>query len=152
MEGSINQRRSRLAQSPLPGTLSTIALSRQLLRPAPQLLLKRYIPRALHGSHESREILLLRLDDSDALFLQPQRRIQEVADVLLTGLLRRELHPQLPAGLAFLSRQLSELRSKSRVRLGELRHLCIGQSNPCLGELGYAFAELLLENRTAGVR
>jgi hypothetical protein len=125
----------------------------KLLRAPPELLLESNVSRALDGCHEPREILLLFLDERDALFLQPQGCVEQLVHVLLirlasSGHLEPELLPRFP----LLCRQLVEPRRKAAVGLLQLSHLPIGQSDPILRHLGSALAELLFQGRTIRLR
>ena len=67
--------------------------------------------------------------------------------LLIGAVSRSHLETKLLTRLTLLHRDLIELRSKASVRLLELRHLCIGKSDPFLRELRNLRAELLLERR-----
>src|SRR3984893_6394653 len=149
--GSDLQARSRLLLTH-PALLRAILFS-QLLGPSPKLLLKTDIARALHRSHEPRELPLLGFDDRDALFLELQRRVEQGVDTLLVRLASRsQLLAELAPGFPLLRRDLTELGGKTGVGLLQLRLLCLGESNPVLGELGDALAKLLLQGRPVRFR
>ncbi len=118
----------------------------QLLRSASHLRLKRQITRALNGSHEFRQILLLRFYERDTLLLQTQCVVEKSADVLLVCLISSgHFRAELPPGLALLHHELILLRREPRIRLRELGELGIGETEPLLRHLGGLFAEALLE-------
>jgi hypothetical protein len=110
------------------------------------LLLQRDVPRALHRGHEPREIFLLCFNESNALFLQLQSPVEQVAYMLLIGLARRgHLQAKLSPRFALLHGKLIELGSKASVGLLQLCHLRVGQSDARLRKPGNALAKLLLE-------
>jgi hypothetical protein len=107
-------------------TLSCIVTG-ELLRAPSDLSLKRQVACALDGSKESRQILLLRLDERDALFLQTHCIIEQRTHVLLVRLISRgHLNSQLAPRLALLHHELILLWGEPRIGLGELRELRIG--------------------------
>ena len=123
-------------------------LAVELLRTSAELLLKCDVSRSLDRRHEPREFLLLGLDDQDALLLESDGCVEQVAHLLLVRLASRShLLPQLAPRFALLCRDLSELGSEAGVGLLQLRHLRIGESHTVLGQLRHALAKLLLEGR-----
>jgi hypothetical protein len=109
----------------------------ELLRAAPDLRLKGQITRALNGRQESREILLLGLDECDALLLQTEGIVEKCAHVLLVRLVSgRHFHPELAPRLALLHDELILLWGEPRIRLRELGELRIGETEPLLRHLG----------------
>jgi hypothetical protein len=109
----------RSASLPLvePLTASRV-IARELLRAPPDLRLKRQVTRALDGSEESRQILLLRLNESDALLLQTHCIVEKSTHVLLVRLISgHHLHSKLAPRRALLRDELILLRGKPRIGL-----------------------------------
>lgn len=132
-------------------TLSCIVTG-ELLRTPSDLSLKRQVARALDGSKESRQILLLRLDERDALFLQTHCIIEQRTHVLLVRLISGgHLNSQLAPRLSLLHHQLILLRGEPRIRLRELGELRIGETEPLLRHPGGLLAESLLQRRAIRV-
>jgi hypothetical protein len=125
----------------------------ELLRAPPELLLEGNVSRALHWCHESREVPLLFFDERDTLFLQPQLCVEQLVNVLLIHFaLSRHFQPELLTRFPLLCRQFIEPRREAGIGLRQLFHLAISQSDPVLGNLGGALAELLFQDRPSRLR
>jgi len=110
------------------------------------LRLKPDVARALYRSKKPGEILLLGLDQRDALLLQTHSVVEQVTHVLLVGLIPGgHFQSKLTPGIALLHHQLIELWGVSRARFLELCQLRVGEAQLLLGNLGGPLAELPLE-------
>jgi hypothetical protein len=131
-----------------PFSLAAV-LPRQLLRAHSELRLKGDVAGTLRRSQESREILLLRFDQGDALLLQAHRVVEEIAYMLLIRLVpSRHLHAKLTPRAALLRHELVHLRREAGVGLLQLSELSVSKSELLLRELRRLRAELLLERGT----
>jgi hypothetical protein len=128
----------RSSALPLPESLSFGGIiSGELLRSAPDLRLEREVAGALNWSKKSRQVLLLRLHQCDALFLQTQRVVQQRTHVLLVRLISGgHLNSQHTPGLSLLHHELILLWGESSIGLGKLRELRVGETEPLLRHLG----------------
>ena len=123
------------------------SLPREFFSALPELRLKKDVAGALHGSQKSREIPLFGFNDRNALFLQAESGVKQVADALLVRRIPgHHLLSELSPDVTVLRGQLTELRRKPRVRLLEPLELTIGQAQSLLCELGRALPELLLQS------
>ena len=127
--------------------IRSAALPRELFRALSELRLKKDVAGALHWSQKSREILLLGFNDRNALFLQAESCVKQVADALLVRRIPgHHFLSELSPDVTVLRGQLTEPRRKPPVRSLELLELSIGQAQSLLCELGRALPELLLQS------
>jgi hypothetical protein len=128
-------------------------LPRELLRPLSKLRLQSDVPRTLNRRQKSGELFLLGLDNTETLPLQPERCVEQVADVLLVrGVAGHHLLSELAPDVALLCSKLPQLRRVSRIRLLELSELGVVETESLLHELGGALSELLLESGAVSLR
>jgi hypothetical protein len=101
----------------------------------------------LNWSKKSGEILLLGLDNRDALFLQLDRSVEKLADALLVRrIASHHLLSELTSDVTLLCAQLAQLRRETRVSLFQSPQLRIGQTQSLLRKFGRALSELLLQS------